>query len=139
LSGAPFRKKAIVQISNLIPSCNGNVSHVSGNDRTATPTIQVERLKGLEVRMPFSCSKCGCVTALIQTEANRLSLRCASCRAHLDWISSLTERFLQKIVERFGLPTKPIQVHHNSLIELSPPTSGASGTTSIRAPRYMEK
>ena len=58
-----------MQISNLIPSCNGNVSHVSGNDRTATPTIQVERLNGLEVRMPSSCSKCGCVTASIQTEA----------------------------------------------------------------------
>ena len=102
-------------------------------------TSDLDLLNGLEVRMPSSCSKCGCVTALIQTEANRRSLRCASCRAHLGWVSSLTERFLQKIVERFGRPTKPIQVHHNSLIELSPPPSGAGGTTSIRAPRYMEK
>ena len=116
-----------------------DASLASGVDRAVALTNQLDLLSGLEVRMPSSCSKCGCVTALIQTEASQLSLRCASCRAHLGWISSLTESFLQKIVERFGLPTKPIQVHHNSLIELSPPTSGASGTTSIRAPRYMEK
>ena len=87
-------------------------------------------LDGLEVRMPASCSKCGCVTALIGTEAKRSSLRCASCRAHLGWVSFLTERFLQKVVECFGRPTKLIEIHRNRLIELSPPPSGAGTTTS---------
>ena len=88
-------------------------------------TSDLDPLNGLEVRMPSSCSKCGCVTASIQKEAKRRSLRCASCRAHLGWVSSLTERFLEKIVECFGRPTKPIQVRHNPLTELSPPPSGA--------------
>ena len=91
----------------------------------AAPSAQLDLLNGLEVRMPSSCSKCGCVTASIQTEAKRRSLRCASCRAHLGWVSPLTERFLEKIVECFGHPTKPIQVRHNPLTELSPPPSGA--------------
>jgi hypothetical protein len=111
-------------------------SPASGVDRSVRLTSRLDLLSGLEVRMPSSCSKCGCVTALIQTEAKLRSLRCASCRSHLGSVSSLTERFLQKTVERFGRPTKPIQVPHNTLIELSPPPSGAgtTTTTSLIAP-----
>ncbi len=73
-----------------------DASRATGVDGAVALANELDLLNGLEVRMPSSCSKCGCVTALIQTEAKRLSLRCASCRAHLGWVSSLTERFLQK-------------------------------------------
>jgi hypothetical protein len=87
-------------------------------------------LDGLEVRLPSSCGKCGCVTALIGTEAKRSSLRCASCRAHLGWVSQTTEGFLRKIVECFGRPTKPIEIHQNRNAELSPTPSGAAADDS---------
>ena len=93
-------------------------------------------LNGLEVRRCSSCSKCGCTTALISSEKSRLSLRCASCRAHREWVSDATERFMQTIVERFGRPTKPIEIHRKKLIELSPPPSGpaANDNQDIIAP-----
>jgi hypothetical protein len=87
-------------------------------------------LDGLEVRMPTSCIKCGCVTARIGTEAQRSSLRCASCRAHLGWVSQTTECFLREVVERLGRPTKPIEVRQNRNTELSPPASGAAADDS---------
>jgi hypothetical protein len=105
----------------------------TGSDRVAVPALSLDLLNALEVRMPSSCSNCGCVAALLQAEANRRSLRCASCRAHLGWVSNTAERFLQKIAERFGRPAKPIQIHRKSLIQLSPPPSGAGPTTSIIA------
>jgi hypothetical protein len=80
--------------------------------------------------MPASCSKCGCLAALIGTEAKRSSLRCASCRAHLGWVSQSAQRFLQRVVERFGRPTKPIEIHQNNNTELSPPPSGAAADDS---------
>jgi hypothetical protein len=95
-----------------------------GSDGLATSNADV--LDGLEVHLLSNCGKCGCVTGLIGTEARRSSLRCASCRAHLGWIPGTAERFLQKIVERFGRPTKPIEVRHNRNAELSPPPSGAA-------------
>jgi hypothetical protein len=93
-------------------------------------------LDGLEVRMAVSCRKCGCITALIGTETRRLSLRCTSCRAHLGWVSQNAERFLREIAGRFGRPTKPIEIHRNRNIELSPPPSGAAadGSHDIIAP-----
>lgn len=107
----------------------------TGIDGVAAPAGDLDLLNGLEVRMPSACSKCGCVTAHIQTEAKRRSLRCASCRTHLGWVSYAAERFLQKVVERFGRPTKVIEIHSNRPIELSPPPSGAGTTTSsILAP-----
>jgi hypothetical protein len=82
-------------------------------------------LDGLEVRMPASCGKCGCVIALIQTETNRRSLRCAFCGTPLGRVSDAAERFLLKLVQLFGRPTKPIEIHRNRNPELSPPPSGA--------------
>jgi hypothetical protein len=131
----------------MVVSPPGNVckpfdaSPTSGVDRAAALTSRLDLLKGLEVHMPSSCSKCGCVTALIHAEANRSSLRCTSCRAHLGSVSSLTERFLEKIVECFGRPTKPIQVRQNPLTELSPAPSGAGTTTTslITAPEKRNR
>jgi hypothetical protein len=90
--------------------------------RTSAP------LTGIEARTRFSCSKYNCVTALISSENNRLSLRCASCRADLGCLSDATERFLLTIIERFRRPAKPIEIHLNRHIELSPPPSGARRT-----------
>src|SRR5262249_45528470 len=83
-------------------------------------------LSGLEVRMPSNCGKCGCAIALIFSENNHSSLRCASCVAHLGWVSHATERFLHTLVECFGRPTKPIEIHRKRLAELSPPPSGVA-------------
>ena len=77
------------------------------------------------MRLPASCSKCDCVIALISRENNGHSLRCTCCGAPLGWVSDAAERFLQKFVELFGRPTKPIEIHHNGKTELSPPPSGA--------------
>jgi hypothetical protein len=102
----------------------GDIRHATDVDGVATGSAGL--LDGLEVRMPAMCSKCSCVTALIGTGAKRSSLRCASCRAHLGWVSQTAERFLRKIVGRFGRPTKPIEIHHSRITELSSSPSGAA-------------
>jgi hypothetical protein len=98
-------------------------------------------LDGLEVRLPSNCGKCGCVTASLGTEAARSSVRCASCRAHLGWVSQTAERFLRKVVERFGRPTKPIEIHHSRNAELSPSSPGAAadGSNDTIAPEKLGK
>jgi hypothetical protein len=91
--------------------------------RTSAP------LTGIEAHTLSSFSKYDCVTALISSENNRLSLRWASCRAHLRWwLSDATERFLPTIVARFERPAKPIEINHYRHMELSPPPSGARRT-----------
>jgi hypothetical protein len=97
-------------------------------------------LTGIEARILSSCSKYDCVTALISNENNRLSLRWASCRAHLGWwLSDATERFLPTIVERFGRPAKPIEIHHYRQMELSPPSSGAEADANQSSSRRRKK
>jgi hypothetical protein len=108
-------------------------------DGLATPPTQLGLLDDLQMRMPSSCSKCGCTFALISSEKNRRSLRCASCRTHLGWISDAADRFLHKIVERFGRPAKPIEIHHNRHMELSPPSSGAEADANQLSSRRRKK
>jgi hypothetical protein len=104
----------------------------------AVPRISAP-LTGIEARTLSSCSKYDCITALISSENNRLSLRWASCRAHLGWLSGATERFLLTIVERFGRPAKPIEIHHNRHMELSPPSSGAEADANQSSSRRRKK
>ena len=101
--------------------------------RTSAP------LTGIEARTVSSFSKCDCVTALISSENNCLSLRWASCPAHLGWLSDATERFLPTIVERFGHPAELIEIHQYRHMELSPPSSGAEADASQSSSRRRKK
>jgi hypothetical protein len=106
------------------------VRKVNGARAAGAAAARISGLNELQVRLPASCSKCSCVIALISRENNGHSLRCASCGAPLGRVSNAAERFLQKFVELFGRPTKPVEIHHNSKTELSLPPSGAAADDS---------
>lgn len=90
------------------------VRKVNGARAAGAAPARISGLNELQVRLPASCSKCSCVIALISRENNGHSLRCACCGAPLGCVSNAAERFLQKFVELFGRPTKPIEIHHHS-------------------------
>src|SRR5262249_23561617 len=62
-----------------------------------------------------------------------------ACRTHLGWISDAADRFLHKIVQRFGRPAKLIEIHHNRHMELSPPSSGVEADANQSSSRRRKK
>jgi hypothetical protein len=81
-------------------------------------------LVGIEVAMPRHC-QCGEPTYYIdagRSGPHRVSLRCPKCSSHGGWLSHEVASFLEKIVEKFGRPDKPVSVR------VPPPGDGGNSS-----------
>jgi hypothetical protein len=74
---------------------------------TAAPA---DPLLGLAVKLPNTCGKCADLVAIIGPgkPPHCASLLCRSCGLHRGWILRVNYKFLNEIINKFGVPSEPI-------------------------------
>jgi hypothetical protein len=79
---------------------------------------------GLEVVLPRPC-QCGESIAVVGSSKgpHHASVACSRCGVHRAWLSGTTATVLNTIIKKFGRPTEPIIVSHNSRRSADAPAS----------------